>query len=106
MKAYGGQRPGGIGFGNQNGEGPQVDLLIDANEIANRGQDIRWAFADGTREVGSKRYALLTSSQACEAAMGRVGRSKQNNFRLSALRDQWVTWTEFCEKLKLFVIGI
>jgi hypothetical protein len=105
VKAYGMQRLGGIGFGNSKGEGPQVDLLASEEICANRDQDVRWAFADGTREIGSRRYALLTCSEARRSAMATVCRGKQNNFRLASLQNHWIAWPQFCEQLKYFIAG-
>jgi hypothetical protein len=40
---------------------------------------VLWAFADATRPWGTTRYALLTCSEARDAAMGRCcpGKAKQ-----------------------------
>lgn len=106
VKSYGGQRRGGIGFGNGKGSGPQVDLLIDAECASLRDQDVRWAFADATRQHGSARYALLTCSDARAVAMGGVARSKQNNFSLAALREHWITWHAFWDRLMDFLTKV
>lgn len=104
VKSYGGQRQGGVGFGNRSGEGPQVDLLIDERRAASRDQDVLWAFADATKPFGSERYALLSCSEARCAAMGVVARNKQNNFRLSYFKNHWTGWTEFSDKLIAFIL--
>jgi hypothetical protein len=105
VKSYGGQRQGGVGFGNGKGAGPQVDLLVDEEQAVSRDDDVRWAFADATRAFGVPRYALLSCSEARGAAMCVVARNKQNNFRLSALKNHWVPWAEFSEKLIAFIAG-
>jgi hypothetical protein len=105
VKSYGRQRQGGVGFGNGKGKGPQVDLLIDAEQAAMRDEDVRWAFVDATQRPGTPRYALLTCSQARNAAMGVVARDKQNNFRLAAFRDRWTAWPIFCGNLRAFLCG-
>ena len=58
VKSYRANRPGGVGFGNWRGEGPQVDLLVgDASALFD--SYIRWAFVDATQPVGVDRYAFL-----------------------------------------------
>lgn len=105
VKSYGAQRLGGMGFGNGKGNGPQVDLLIDAVRATLQDRVVRWAFADATREPGSARYALLTCSEARAVAMGGVARDKQNNFSLSALKGYWMTWVVFHDRLTDFLAG-
>ena len=104
VKSYGGQRQGGVGFGNSAGKGPQVDLLLSSgDQLAILDNHIRWAFADATRQPGTARYALLTCSEARDATMGSVARGKQNNFRISALEAHFLTWPVFCESLLAFL---
>jgi|SRR5580765_3169697 len=103
-KSYGGQRQGGVGFGNGVGKGPQVDLLLSSiDQLAILDSHVRWAFADATQPRGTTRYALLTCSQARDAAMGGVARGKQDNFRISALKAHCIAWPTFCEKLLAFL---
>lgn len=103
-KSYGGQRQGGLGFGNGVGRGPQVDLLISSrDQLEILDNHVRWAFADATQPPGAARYALLTCSQARNAAMGGVARGKQNNFRISALKAHSIAWPPFCEQLLAFL---
>jgi len=46
FKSFGGQRMGGVGFSNQRGEGPQVDLLLNEQQgIALLDSFVRWVFA-------------------------------------------------------------
>jgi hypothetical protein len=105
-KSYGGQRRGGVGFGNGKGEGPQVDLLLSSpDQLANLDRHVRWAFVDATRPRGTPRYALLTCSEARNAAMGGVARGKQNNFKISAIKAYWTAWPTFCEHLLAFLSG-
>lgn len=105
-KSYGGQRQGGVGFGNGVGEGPQVDLLLSSmDQLTVLDSHVRWAFADATQPWGTTRYALLTCSEARDAAMGGVARGKQNNFRISALAGHSIYWPAFCEKLVAFLSG-
>lgn len=101
VKAYGGQRQGGVGFGNGRGEGPQVEILLSA-ECNVLDQCVRWAFADATQMAGANRYAFLNCSEARAAVMGVVARGKQNNFKLSALRPHFVGWHQFVESVLRF----
>lgn len=49
FKVFNAQRPGGIGFGNGSGRGPQVDLLlIPEADLALFDGRARWCFADLT----------------------------------------------------------
>lgn len=105
VKSYGGQRQGGIGFGNGKGEGPQVDILL-SDSIDLLDKCVRWAFADATRNVCSPRYALLNCTEAKAVAMNGVAKGKQNNFRVSALSQHFVSWEEFCKRLLKFLCGL
>lgn len=103
-KSYGLQRQGGIGFGDRHGKGPQVDFLLSSvDQLAILNSHVLWAFADATQPRGTTRYALLTCSEARDAAMGGVAREKQNNFRMSMLNAHRVAWPTFCEKLLTFL---
>lgn len=101
-KAYGGQRQGGVGFGNGRGEGPQVEILL-SGDVAILDEYVRWAFVDATLPLGTARYALLDCSEAKAAVMGAVAKGKQNYFRLSAVRPHFVGWRVFAEKLVAFL---
>ena len=58
VKAYGEQRRGGIGFGNGEGIGPQVDLLLCGDsDMRLFDSSVRWVFADDTQQPGTCRYA-------------------------------------------------
>lgn len=105
-KSNGGQRQGGVGFGNGRGEGPQVELLLcSEDQLVVLDTCVRWAMVDATMSVGADRYALLNCTEARGAAMGGVARGKQNNFRLSALRPRLVSWSAFCSDLTTFLAG-
>jgi hypothetical protein len=105
-KSYGGQRQGGVGFGNSVGQGPQVEILLSSvDQLAILDNHMRWAFADATQPPGAARYALLTCSQARGTAMGGVAKGKQNNFRISSLKAHSLTWPIFCENLLAFLSG-
>jgi hypothetical protein len=93
VKAFGAQRMGGVGFGNGRGLGSQVDLLLSQAEcLPLLSGVVRWVFVDATQPVGSRRYCLFTCEAAKAAAMGGAARGKQNNLRVSALRDRFVDW--------------
>jgi hypothetical protein len=105
VKAFGGQRMGGVGFGNPRGQGAQVDLLLCPDTaLPLFDGTIRWIYADGTRPAGSARYALFTCTKAKAAAMGGVARGKQNNLRTSALRDCLLTWHQLHDQLRCFLL--
>lgn len=106
VKAYGGQRQGGVGFGDRHGNGAQVDLLLcDDKNLSLFDTTIRWVYADGTQSPGTARYALFTCTQAKNWAMANtVCRGKQNNLRISALRDGLMSWTELCSRIRGFLL--
>lgn len=106
VKAFGGQRVGGVGFGDRHGNGAQVDLLLCENKNLSLFDTlIRWVYADGTEPPGSARYALFTCAKAKNSAMANtVCRGKQNNLRLSALRGGLVPWAELCAQVRAFLL--
>jgi hypothetical protein len=105
VKAFGAQRMGGVGFGNQRGQGAQMDLLLCPNDSLSLFDTfVRWVYADATQLIGSARYALFTCAQAKAAAMGGVARGKQNNLRASALSGSLVTWRELCDDVQRFLL--
>lgn len=106
FKAYSGQRPGGIGFGNQKGEGPQVDLLMLSDSLlSSLGRSVRWCLADLTRPHGQRRYSVITCAEAKHAAMGTVRHGKQNNFRVKDALCRPLTWNELLGALETFLLG-
>ena len=113
LKAFVGGRAGGVGFGNQQGRGPQVDLLWDAQrnqpripaELTTLDSSIRWILANGLKETGTPRYALFTCAEAQQAAMGGVRPGKQNNLRVSALQERWLSWPELIVQMQGFLLG-
>jgi len=113
LKAYVGGRPDGVGFGNQQGHGPQVDLLWDHRRDRPRAQDelglldtsIRWVMAFGLLPSGSARYALFTCAEAQGAAMGGVRPGKQNNLRVSALGHRLLTWQNLLREVQQFILS-
>jgi len=105
VKAFVGSRAGGVGFGTRTG-GSQVDLLMLSDAQLRIADALcAWIVADGTRPRGSRRFALITSTQARTAAMGRVARGKQNNFSLSKLAHHFGTWDELSLGLEGFLIS-
>ena len=105
VKAFGAQRIGGVGFGNGRGLGSQVDLLLlPAESLPLLNGMVGWVFADATQPVGARRYCLFTRETAKAAAMGGVGRGKQNNLRISAFRDRLVDWTRLRTQVEQFVL--
>jgi hypothetical protein len=106
VKAFGAQRMGGVGFGNQRGQGAQVDLLLCPDDVLPLFDGtVRWVYADATQPIGTARYAVFTCARAKAAAMGGVARGKQNNLRISALRDCLVTWSHFSDDVRRFLLA-
>ena len=104
LKAFVGSRQGRVGFGNQQGKGSQVDLLLLENSQLNlANQFIRWLLIDGTRPKGSSRFTIFDNIQARNAAMGGVRRGKQNNFRINTLVNNATTWDNFLRELEDFL---
>ena len=105
-KAFVGSRRGGVGFGNGRGEDVQIRLLFESEHAVELTDHyVRWIFADGTREVGSPRYAIFTADQARRAAMGEVQPGKQNNLSVKTLREYALTWAELKEQLETFLLS-
>ncbi len=103
-KVYAAGRQGGVGFGTPKGEGPQVELLLCPDrDLELLDNAVRWVLADATRPAGAARYALFDCRRAKAAAMGEVRKGKQNNLRLSALQDCFVTWSDMLEQLSQFL---
>lgn len=103
LKAFVGSRQGG-GFGNQKGEGSQVDLLLLGNsQLSLANQFIRWLLVDGTRPKESSRFAIFDNNEAKNAAMGDVRRGKQNNLRVNDLMKSAITWTQLIESIRTFI---
>ena len=106
VKAFGGQRMGGVGFGNGRGIGPQVDLILATEpELRLLDSSVRWAYADALQAPCTSRYALLTCATVKSAAMGSsVARGKQNNLRISAFRQHLVAWEQFRAEVENFLL--
>ena len=105
IKAFVGSRVGGVGFGNNAGKGPQVDLLLHApTQLQVVNSSIRWLLALGNRPMDSPRYAFFTSVRAQRAAMGEVSRGKQNNLRVSDFHEGLVTWDRLLLLLRQFLL--
>lgn len=103
-KVYAAGRPGGVGFGTQAGQGPQVELLLcSEKDLSLLDTSVRWILADATRQPGTKRYALFDSRRAKAAAMGEVRKGKQNNLKISGIQDCFVAWTALVEQLREFL---
>jgi hypothetical protein len=86
VNSYNAARTGGVGFANNPGRGPQVDILLSPEgDIGVVDETVRWVLADATLGVGDKRSAFFDCSAARAAAMGGVAREKQNNLSISKL---------------------
>lgn len=104
LKAFVGSRQGGVGFGNQHGEGLQVDLLLlGSSQLKLADQLIRWMLVDGTRPIGSRRFVIFNNDQAKNSAMGGVSRGKQNNLRVNNLIANAITWDDLSAELESFL---
>ena len=53
---------------------------------------------------GAQRYAVLTNSGARQAAVGLIGRGKQNNFRIDNALSEPLTWGEMLDYLERFLL--
>jgi len=105
VKVYIAQRQGGVGFGNQRGEGPQVELLSCTGASAQLLRStVRWVLADATLPPGTARYALFDCATAKAAAMGVVERGKQNNLRVRSLQPLYATWADLLSKVREFLL--
>ena len=105
FKAFVGSRQGGVGFGNGQGDGSQVDLLLlEATKLHSANQYIRWILMDGTKPFGTKRFAVFDNSLAKAAAMGGVSRGKQNNLRVKSLMTAAITWDDLSRELESFLL--
>ena len=105
LKAFVGSRPSGVGFGNQQGKGSQVDILLLKNTQLNlANQFIRWLLVDGTKSNGSERFVIFDNIQAKNAAMSGVEIGKQNNFRIETLVKNAITWDDFLQEVEKFLI--
>jgi len=106
IKQNRGQRNGGIGIGNSQGIGAQVDLLIKPDsELTMLNQSIQWAIMDCLLPVGSDRFALFDNAQAKSAVMAGAGRGKQNNLSIHKLKRYYVKWPQFVEQLQAFILN-
>lgn len=106
FKVYTAQRPGGVGFGDQRGDGPQVDLLMLPDPLlTSLDPNVRWCFADLTLREGQRRYSAITCVEAKQAAMGKVSHGKQNNFRVKDALARPLAWDELLGALENFLLG-
>lgn len=105
IKTFVGSRNGGVGFGNQEGTGIQVDLLShSADELSIVDSSVLWILGFGNRPKGTPRYSLFSSIQGKQAAMGTVKVGKQNNFRISDLESNLITWAQVSTMLQNFLL--
>ena len=106
LKAFMGHRQGGVGFGNGQGRGAQVDILLQKSEqLAFLNHFMRWILVDGTKERGTSRYAIFDNNHAKKAAMGIVQRGKQNNFRISDLMTKPFRWEKLSKEIEVFLFS-
>lgn len=102
LKVYRGQRRGGVGFGNSQGEGPQVDVLLHDKYLEFFNKFLRWIIVDLTLP-NKKRYMFIDNIIARESAMGGVKRGKQNNFNINRLRKHAISWQELIRRIEEFM---
>lgn len=104
VKAFKGQRPQGVGFGEGRTGGNQVELLMmEERFVKSLDGTVRWVLADLTKDPGEKRYAMFSSMTAREAAMGGVRKGKQNNFNVRKLMQEPGTWDDLSLALSYFL---
>ena len=106
LKAFVGSRQGGVGIGNQSGEGSQIDLLLlNVRQMSLCDEFIRWLLIDGTRPRDTARFAFFGMMTAKNAAMGVVRKGKQNNLRVNQLMEEALTWNELSRNLEQFLVS-
>lgn len=106
LKAFVASRQGGVGVGNQRGEGSQIELLLlDDKQLSVCDEFIRWILIDGTKTKGAKRFAFFGTSTAQNAAMGTVRTGKQNNLRVNELMKEAITWGKLSQEIEHFLIS-
>ena len=104
LKIYKGQRAGGVGFGNQRGEGPQVEVLMGGKDTLTLfNKFLRWLLFDALTPKGGERYIFFDNFVAKKCAMGEVRKGKQNNFNINKLRKYAITWDELLDELNKFL---
>jgi len=105
LKSFVGSRQRGVGIGNQQGKGAQIDLLMLPNKNMNLCDEfVRWILADGTRPKGTNRYGFFGMDMAKNATIGTVERGKQNNLRVRDLIKQALTWNDLAKRLEEFLL--
>jgi hypothetical protein len=106
VKVFNAGRPGGVGLGTPKGQGPQVELLLKSSlELATLDSLVQWIYADATKPKGSARYALFSSVAAQAAVMRSVEKGKQNNLRISSLKESLVSWPQLFALLSEFLLS-
>ena len=104
LKAYKGARPDGVGFGNQRGQGVQVDLLqLDFPQLNFADTFVKWILINATKPKGSDRFVVFSNTEAAAAAMGQIKRNKQNNFKVSQLMKNSICWDNLLEEIEHFL---
>src|SRR4051812_20339037 len=99
-------------IGNQRGEGNQIRLLLDdfaqahrnTHQISLLDRSVRWILGNCSQSAGSHRSLFASCKEIQNAAMGselRLG--KQNNLRLSAFSNRWITWPELITRIEDFI---
>lgn len=107
LKFYKKARTNAVGFGNGEGEGRQVDLLLlEKNKLFIAEQSIRWILCNGTMDIDTERYVLFNNQQALNAVMGDgVQRGQQNNFNVNNLMNRnAINWCELSYRIENILI--
>jgi hypothetical protein len=106
LKAYAEKRQNGVGVGNGQGKGCQIDiLLLDNSRLLLSDSFIQWIIWNAKAE-NEKCFALLSSSEAKLCVMG-LGpkRGKQNNFNIKKVFEKSaITWDSISEKINKFIL--
>ena len=99
---------GRIGFGNQRGQGIQVEILkLDRNKLRLLEPYVRWLFIDLEEFKDSlKRFAIIDSVIAKECVYEEVREGKQNNFNINKIKNYATGWYNFLEKIVDFMLKI
>lgn len=104
LKMYMGAKPRAVEIGDQNGSGPEIELLqLNTARSALAAGAFRWILVDITKPRGNRRFSIFTTDQAKEGLMGGLNKKKQNSIKLASVMTFSMTWDELSGKLASFL---
>ncbi|HCR39034.1 MAG: hypothetical protein XE01_0975 [Synergistales bacterium 58_81] len=104
LKMYMGAKPRVVEIGDQNGSGPEIELLqLNTARSALAAESFRWILVDITKPRGNRRFSIFTTDQAKEGLMGGLNKKKQNSIKLASVMTFPMTWDELSGKLTDFL---